>query len=447
MMTCGLTTAVAAPPVNPTDGQISQAQTAKQALAAQVGSLNAQIIAAQDLLHQLSARVELAEQKLALAESQLRDAKTKAAAAQVAVTAAANAVTAARSNLTSFVRNTYMAPTLSSDTGNLLTASDPNALLQRGDYVRYVSDQHLDAVGALNRATVAQSNAVASAKTLVIQEQGFEAAAAAAQAAATQAYQNEQLQSAALNASLASSQTKLAAAQSALATLNGQRATYDAYVKEQKRLLAIKLEQERQARIRAAQQAAAVAAANAAAARAAQNAGSGSGSGSGSSSGGDATSLPPAGSMGSWTLAKGQAAANRATRWLGERYSWAAGNYDGPTYGINSPGTDGWNDSTVYGFDCSGLALYAWAPQGLYMAHYAATQYTQAGSVHPSAGNFEPGDLLFWSSDGSIGGIHHVAIYIGNGNVVQAPNSGDVVKITPWDQVDWGYFGATRPLT
>ena len=57
-----------------------------------------------------------------------------------------------------------------------------------------------------------------------------------------------------------------------------------------------------------------------------------------------------------------------------------------------------------------------------------------------------PGDLLFWSTGGA-DGIHHVAIYIGNGNVVQAPNSGDVVKVTPWDQVDWGYYGATRPLT
>ena len=44
-------------------------------------------------------------------------------------------------------------------------------------------------------------------------------------------------------------------------------------------------------------------------------------------------------------------------------------------------------------------------------------------------------------------GIHHVAIYIGNGNVVQAPQSGSVVQITPVLQVNWGLFGATRPLT
>jgi len=58
-----------------------------------------------------------------------------------------------------------------------------------------------------------------------------------------------------------------------------------------------------------------------------------------------------------------------------------------------------------------------------------------------------PGDLVFWSSNGSVSGIHHVAIYIGNGNVLQAPQSGSVIQITPVLQVSWGLFGATRPLT
>ena len=73
--------------------------------------------------------------------------------------------------------------------------------------------------------------------------------------------------------------------------------------------------------------------------------------------------------------------------------------------------------------------------------------YTQAGSYHPSIDNLMPGDLVFWSDDGSIGGIGHEAMYIGNGNVIQAPQSGDVIKITNVYNVESGYFGATRPLT
>jgi cell wall-associated NlpC family hydrolase len=100
------------------------------------------------------------------------------------------------------------------------------------------------------------------------------------------------------------------------------------------------------------------------------------------------------------------------------------------------------NDCNVVGYDCSGLALYAWG-QG--WAHYAASQYVQAGRYHPSLSNLQPGDLLFWS-DGGQYQIHHVAIYIGNGQIVQAPNSGSYVMVS--SMYDPGpIYGATRPLT
>ena len=44
-------------------------------------------------------------------------------------------------------------------------------------------------------------------------------------------------------------------------------------------------------------------------------------------------------------------------------------------------------------------------------------------------------------------GIGHVALYIGGGNVIQAPYSGSYIQVTPLGQVEAGYFGATRPLT
>ena len=153
---------------------------------------------------------------------------------------------------------------------------------------------------------------------------------------------------------------------------------------------------------------------------------------------------PPAPRTAHWTAAMGRTVVLRALQYLGVDYAWAGGNADGPTRGVCAAGA-AHGDCALVGFDCSGLALYAWAPY-LAMAHFAATQYL-AGSVHPAPTELLPGDLLFWSSNATAAGIHHVAIYVGDGNVIQAPQSGDIVRITPVGSVSSGYFGATRPLT
>lgn len=145
-----------------------------------------------------------------------------------------------------------------------------------------------------------------------------------------------------------------------------------------------------------------------------------------------------------WTAAMGQTVVNRALQFLGTSYAWAGGDATGPTRGTCAGGS-AHNDCHLSGFDCSGLALYAWAPY-LSMSHFAATQYGY-GTVHPAPTALLPGDLVFWSSNGAVAGIHHVAIYVGNGNIIQAPQSGDIVRITPLANVSSGYFGATRPLS
>jgi len=158
-----------------------------------------------------------------------------------------------------------------------------------------------------------------------------------------------------------------------------------------------------------------------------------------------AAALPIAPNPGHWTAEMGQSVANRALQWLGTPYAWNGGNVAGPTRGV-AVDYDSRNDGNIIGFDCSGLVLYAWGPY-LRLPHLAASQYLKAGSLHPAATDLLPGDLVFWSSSGGASGISHVAIYIGNGNVVQAPASGDVVKVSPLNGVESGYFGATRPLT
>ncbi|MGX7679772.1 NlpC/P60 family protein [Jatrophihabitans sp. DSM 45814] len=423
------------PPPNPSNGQLSAAQQAKNNMANQVGKLSGLLAQATTQLAQLTADAGLKEQKYALAMSQLADAKQAAIQAQAAIVAAQKQLDAAHRSLQNFVRNSYIAPSATGGPGGLLTATDPNALLQRGDYLRYVSDRHLDVMSTMDKATVAKSNADAKAKAAVQLQTKLSIQAQAAFQAAKDARDRQQQLQAQLQTQQASYQRQLNAAQAQLATLNGQRAKYNAYVKEQQRLAAIAAAKAEAARERAAAAAAAAAAAN-----------QSNGGGGGGGGGGGFTVYNPPSSLGGWTAAKGQAAVNRAMTTVGTPYAWAGGNANGPTFGVNSPGTDGWNDSTVFGFDCSGLVMFAWASQGLYLAHYAATQFSQAGSYHPAPGNFMPGDLLFWGLPGQ-GDIHHVAIYIGGGNVIQAPNSGSVVQVTPWDQVSGDYFGATRPLT
>ncbi len=87
-------------------------------------------------------------------------------------------------------------------------------------------------------------------------------------------------------------------------------------------------------------------------------------------------------------------------------------------------------------FDCSGLTMWSWGRAGVGLPHQSAQQY--AVTPHVSTSSASPGDLLFYYSP-----ISHVGIYLGGGQLVHAPNSGDVVKIS---SVSWGnVVGVGRP--
>ena len=108
-----------------------------------------------------------------------------------------------------------------------------------------------------------------------------------------------------------------------------------------------------------------------------------------------------------------------AMRYLGIPYLW----------GGASPGT---------GFDCSGFVLYVYAQVGISLPHNAALQYGYGIPV--ARDELEPGDLVFFNNLG------HDGIYIGNGQFIQSPRTGDVVKISslsePWYAST--YVGARR---
>lgn len=445
------TGAIASPPPNPSDGQISAAAQQKAQLSAEVGRLSAAVASAQQQLRQLQAAEEMAEQRVAYALQKLSDAKTSADQAKAAVVAAQQRVAAAQTAYATFAQANYMSGSVGGTTGSLLTAPDPNVLLQQTALQQYESDHQLDAISQLNTATVAKSNADAAARAAVQRQQQATAAADKAQQEAAAAVLAGRAKEAQLNTTLAQNQQALQTAQLQLATLNHQRAVYIAWQKKQAAIRAARERARERAEARAraaaarerAREAAQRARERAAEARARAHHSGGGGGGSSGGGGGGGSAAPPTGR--SWSPQAGEYAVHRAMRYLGWMYAWAGGNGSGPTFGVCS-GDGAWNDCHIQGFDCSGLTLYGWAPY-LSLPHYSVAQYHAAGSFHPSLSHLEPGDLVFWSANGSVSGIHHVAMYIGHGDVIQAPESGSVIQITPLLQVDWGLFGATRPLT
>lgn len=119
-------------------------------------------------------------------------------------------------------------------------------------------------------------------------------------------------------------------------------------------------------------------------------------------------------------IAAGAIAAARSR--LGDPYVWGA---TGPT-----------------SFDCSGLTQWAYAHVGIQLPRVAADQWN--AGPHVALADLAPGDLLFWATDVSNPvTIHHVALYLGNGMMLAAPHTGDVVKVQPVYMT--GYIGATRP--
>lgn len=107
----------------------------------------------------------------------------------------------------------------------------------------------------------------------------------------------------------------------------------------------------------------------------------------------------------------------RAMSMVGTPYVWGGGDANGPTTGLNG--------GSVKGFDCSGLVLYAYAGAGVSLPHYTGYQYQRGTQIDPASA--QRGDLLFWGP----GGSQHVAIYLGDGMMIEAPQSGQNVSVVP----------------
>jgi cell wall-associated NlpC family hydrolase len=103
-----------------------------------------------------------------------------------------------------------------------------------------------------------------------------------------------------------------------------------------------------------------------------------------------------------------QAAVDTALAQVGDPYVWGAGGPDA--------------------FDCSGLTQYAYAAAGTSLPHSSRMQATMGSAV--SRSELQPGDLIFYYSP-----VSHVAMYIGNGQMVHASTSGQPVKVVSVDSM------------
>lgn len=103
---------------------------------------------------------------------------------------------------------------------------------------------------------------------------------------------------------------------------------------------------------------------------------------------------------------------------IGVPYSWGGGNAAGPSKGIDS-------GAGTVGFDCSGLVLYSFAGVGIKLPHYSGSQYNLGRKI-PSS-QMRRGDVIFYGPNGS----QHVTIYLGNGQMLEAPDVGLKVRVAP----------------
>lgn len=95
------------------------------------------------------------------------------------------------------------------------------------------------------------------------------------------------------------------------------------------------------------------------------------------------------------------------------------------------------------GFDCSGLTRFVYAQLGVNLPHYAASQFAAFPKLDPA--QLQPGDLVFFEP--KFDGPGHVALYIGNDQMIEAPHTGALVRVSSFSRAAarMGFLGAVRP--
>lgn len=395
VMACGASTAVAADhDRTPTRHEVRHAQYLAKHQQRDVAEVRAELASAEARLHRAADAAGAAAEAYNGARYRLQLAQRAAAKAEREARSARWRVSRMRTGVVDSVTSSYeQSPSLAAMSA--LTSADGidsvlESMTTMSNAEQALGQRYGDFQDARESAEKASSRAESTRQDAV---QAADRAAAAREAAgrAAQAAQAEAVSISQRKSELVAELARLEGVSVRLAT---QR---QAGLEERARRLAQE-KAERQARA-----AAAAAAAQAAAAAAANQASSGSSDSSGSSegssggSGGSAPSNPAPPSGGGVSAALAFARAQ-----IGEPYVWGAA----------GPGS----------WDCSGLTMAAWRQGGKYLPHYSVAQYEQSTPITLS--QLQPGDLVFWATTSSPSSIHHVALYAGNGMIIQAPRTG-----------------------
>ena len=408
----GTSPALAAPPpTDPGDGALNRSRAQVGARAAEVGQLTARLTdldaRTDDLQADLAARREdaaAALDDLVAAQTAAAEAARRAEEARVATDAAGAAVDDARARMDAFVAATYQQGLDTGPFGLLTGAQDPADLVARAEYSDIVARSELAARDGLERARVARANAESAAGAARADADARQSAAAAAKqtsddalTAADAAAQDHVRALADLGAQRAAVQAQLDAAEARDSALHAQRDRFRAW---QRQLAAERAAREEAARRDAAERLARLDRPPAA-------------------PGIRPPALRPAPGRGSV-----QRVIDRALSQVGVQYVWGGGNGRGPSTGI----PDGLGSPlNRIGFDCSGLMLYAYNGAGVALPRVSRNQF-QTGRKVPLS-DLRPGDLVFYKRPGRP--IHHVAMYIGGGDMVEAPYTGANVRVVP----------------
>ncbi|MDT4996213.1 MAG: peptidoglycan DL-endopeptidase RipA [Pseudonocardiales bacterium] len=399
----------AATPKHPTNAQIAAAASAKAAAAQQVGAITAQLATAQASVDAAHAASAIALDHFQAKEALYETAQAAAKTAQTSAQRAAKDLGVARGQVASFARLTYMQGSTAPGFVALMSSDGPAQLLERQALLDSAGGHRND---VLTTVAVAERKAAvtsSAAGTALKKADSLKAQAAAALTTASSVEAGARSQQTALTAKQTAMKATLQKAQVTLLGLQGARNLEVRYAAQQ-------AEAKRQQD-----------AANASA----QNDPPAASQPSGPSSGGGSDSNAGAGSGSSGS----EAAIRAAERWIGTRYAWGGGSLSGPS--------EGWGiDAGVVGFDCSGLTRYAYYQAGISIPRNSIAQYESL--PHVSAANLQRGDLVFYATNTSNPGtIHHVAIYLGGGSIIEAPESGLTVRIT---SMRWrGFIGGGRP--